>query len=257
MTLLTADIIAKFYTVIWPLTRITAALMTVPILSVEAANSRIRLTLAVALTALVMPMFEWPVIDPLSAHGLITLVNEIAIGIITGLTLQIVTGALLLAGQYISSSMGLSIATLLDPTFGNVPTLAQFLMILGALIFFALGGHLLVISVLVDSFSLLPVGKPILDLQSIRNLLQWSSMMFLGALLIALPVMATLILINIGMGVVTRAAPSLNIFVVGFPAMIFAGFLLIFVSMGVTGNRIEWLWLQGFSKVREILGIGS
>ncbi len=257
MTLLTADIIAMFYTVIWPLTRITAALMTMPFLSVEAANARIRLTLAVALTALVMPMFEWPVIDPLTGHGLITLVNEIAIGIFIGLTLQIVTSALLLAGQYISSSMGLSIATLIDPTFGNVPTIAQFLIILGALIFFALGGHLIMISVLVDSFSLLPVGKPILDLQSIRNLLQWSSMMFLGALLIALPVMAALILINIGMGVVTRAAPSLNIFVVGFPAMIFAGFLLIFVSMGVTGNRIELLWLQGFSKVREVLGIGS
>ena len=74
--------------------------------------------------------------------------------------------------------------------------------------------------------------------------------------MIALPVMAALILINIGLGVVTRAAPSLNIFVVGFPAMITAGFLLTFVSMGSTGDRIQWLWTQGFSRVREILTIG-
>jgi flagellar biosynthetic protein FliR len=256
MTLLAADIIAKFYAFMWPLARITATLMTVPVLSVEAANARVRLTLAVALAALVFPMFEWPAIDPLSAQGLTALANEVAIGIIIGLTLQIVTSALLLAGQYVSSSMGLSIATLLDPTFGNVPTIAQVMMILGTLIFFALGGHLLLVSILIDSFTMLPVGKSILGLQTIRGLLQWSSMMFLGALMIALPVMAALILINIGLGVVTRAAPSLNIFVVGFPAMITAGFLLTFVSMGSTGDRIQWLWTQGFSRVREILTIG-
>ena len=82
MTLLAADFIAKLYTFIWPLARITAALMTVPVLSVEAANSRVRLMLSLALAALVFPMFNWPTVDPMSTQGIAILVNEIAIGII-------------------------------------------------------------------------------------------------------------------------------------------------------------------------------
>ena len=77
---------------------------------------------------------------------------------------------------------------------------------------------------------------------------------FLGSLLIALPIMAMLMLINLGLGVVTRAAPSLNIFAVGFPAIIIAGLLLLVISMGSAGQRIEWLWMQGFSRLRELLG---
>jgi flagellar biosynthetic protein FliR len=86
-------------------------------------------------------------------------------------------------------------------------------------------------------------------------MVQWSSMMFLGALLLALPVVATLLFVNIGLGVVTRAAPSLNIFAIGFPAMIAAGFLVLIISMDVVGARMQWLWQQGFMTVRELLRI--
>jgi len=184
----------------------------------------------------------------------LTLVNEIAIGVIAGMTLQVVTSALLVAGQSISATMSLSMANLLDPNFGNVPVLAQFLMIMGTLIFLGIGGHLLLISLILDSFRMLPIGESLIGLNAIKNLLAWSSMIFLGSLLIALPIMAMLMLINLGLGVVTRAAPSLNIFAVGFPAIIIAGLLLLVISMGSAGQRIEWLWMQGFSRLRELLG---
>ena len=80
-------------------------------------------------------------------------------------------------------------------------------------------------------------------------------MIFLGAVLMALPVMVALLFINVGLGVVTRAAPSLNIFAVGFPAMIMAGFVILIISMDSIGGRINWLWVQGFSVVREVLGV--
>lgn len=79
-------------------------------------------------------------------------------------------------------------------------------------------------------------------------------MIFLGGLLLALPVVVTLLFINIGLGVVTRAAPSLNIFAVGFPAMIIAGFIVVLLSMDSIGGRISWLWVQGFSTLRALLG---
>jgi flagellar biosynthetic protein FliR len=79
-------------------------------------------------------------------------------------------------------------------------------------------------------------------------------MMFLGAVLMALPVMVSLLFINVGLGIVTRAAPSLNIFAVGFPAMIMAGLVILIISLESIGGRIEWLWVQGFSLVRDVIG---
>ena len=255
MNLLTGDIVEKFYTFLWPLTRIAAALMTVPILSVDAANARVRLMLALALTLLIFPMFTWPIIDPISSLGITTMFNQVGIGVMMGLTLQVKTAAMIVAGQAISSAMGLSMSNLLDPNLGNVPVLSQFLIILSTLIFLGTGGHLMLISILLDSFTLIPVGQSLLSLAAIGKLLAWSSMMFLGAVLIGLPVLVTLLVVNIGLGVMTRAAPSLNIFVVGLPATILAGFMILLLSMGSIGSRIQWLWLQGFAHVRDVLGI--
>lgn len=255
MNLLTGDIVEKFYTFLWPLTRIAAALMTVPILSVDAANARVRLMLALALTLLIFPMFTWPIIDPISSLGITTMFNQVGIGVMMGLTLQVITAAMIVAGQAISSAMGLSMSNLLDPNLGNVPVLSQFLIILSTLIFLGTGGHLMLISILLDSFTLIPIGQSLLSLAAIGKLLAWSSMMFLGAVLIGLPVLVTLLVVNIGLGVMTRAAPSLNIFVVGLPATILAGFMILLLSMGSIGSRIQWLWLQGFAHVRDVLGI--
>ena len=82
-------------------------------------------------------------------------------------------------------------------------------------------------------------------------------MIFLGAVLMALPVMVSLLFINVGLGVVTRAAPSLNIFAVGFPAMIMGGFLILIISMESIGARIEWLWVQGFNVLRDVMGVAN
>lgn len=256
MNLLTADIVEKFYTLMWPLARIAAALMTAPIISVEAANARMRLMLALGLTFLVLPQFSWPVVEPFSIEGMAILLREIGIGVLMGLSLQVVTAAAVLAGQAISNSMGLSMANLIDPNLGNVPLLSQFLLIIATLIFFTLGGPLLLVSALVDSFTALPVGQTDFGLDAITRLLSWSSMIFLGGLLIALPVLAMLLVLNIGVGVMTRAAPSLNMMAVGMPATLFAGLLVLYVTVASITSRVEWLWLQAFMRMRDVLGMG-
>jgi flagellar biosynthetic protein FliR len=86
------------------------------------------------------------------------------------------------------------------------------------------------------------------------KMLNWSAIMFLGALLIALPVVMTLLFINIGLGFVARAAPTLNIFTVGFSALILTGFVIIIFSMGNNVARIEWVWTQAFFTLRSYLG---
>ena len=201
------------------------------------------------------PLHEWPKIDPVSAEGLLEIFNQISIGLVMGLVLQIITAAILIAGQTISNSVGLSMATMIDPNVGNVPVIGQFLLVMSTLIFIGLGGHAMLIGLLLDSFNSLPIGKSVVGQEAWGQMVAWSSMIFLGGLLTALPVMVTLLFINIGLGVATRAAPSLNIFSLGLPAMMAAGYIIMIMSLPIIGSRIQWLWLQGLTQTRSIVGL--
>jgi flagellar biosynthetic protein FliR len=249
------EIVERFYAFLWPMLRISALLLAAPVFSLQSVTVRIRILLALALSVMVYPMFEWPVIDPLSAPGLLEILNQLVIGVFMGLMLQIVTASVVVAGQAVSNAMGLSMASLIDPNLGNVPVIAQFLLILSTLIFVSLGGHAMLLAMVLESFSTLPVGRSLIDQAAYGQLVSWSSMIFLGAVLTALPVMVTLLFISIGLGVVTRAAPSLNIFSVGLPATIVAGFFVLMVSLSSIAGRIQWLWLQGLSQIRVMVGL--
>ena len=255
ITVAAIDIVEQFYALLWPMLRMSALMLFAPVFSLPALTTRLRVLLALALSVMVYPMFDWPRIDPLSARGLLEIVNQITIGLMMGLILQVAIAAVVVAGQAISNSMGLSMAMMIDPNLGNVPTVAQFLIVLATLVFVGLGGHGLLLAMLVESFSSLPVGTFMMVDQSWRQVLAWSSMMFLGAVLIALPVMVTLLFINIGIGVITRAAPSLNIFAVGLPATIVMGFLVLIMSMANIGARLQWLWTQSLVQTRTLVGL--
>lgn len=255
MELLAADIVARFYTFLWPMLRISALMVTAPVFALRAFNVRLRVLLAIVLAWLVYPMHPWPVIDPVSAAGLKEIINQVAIGAISGLILQMVVAAMVVGGQAIATSMGLSMANLMDPNMGNVPVISQFLIVLGSLIFVGMGGHVILLGMILESFHTLPIGTSIFSPESMGLFLRWSSMMFLGAVLMSLPVMVALLFVNIGVGVITRAAPSLNVFAVGFPASVAVGFIVLLAFMGSIIGRIDWMWLQGFSTVRELLGV--
>ena len=255
MDLLVSEVVQRFYTLLWPMIRISAFLLAAPFFSLRAVSVRIRVLLAVLLTLMVYPLVEWPLIDPYSAAGLREIFNQVLIGTVMGMLLQIVNAALVVGGQAVSGSMGLGMANMVDPNMGNVPVISQFFIICSTLIFMGIGGHVLVISLILESFRSLPIGQMLAADMLMAVLLQWSSMIFLGALLLALPIMVCLLFVNIGVGVITRAAPALNIFAVGFPAMILAGMLLLSLSMSSIGYRIQWLWRESFEVVGQALGV--
>jgi flagellar biosynthetic protein FliR len=257
MTLLASEIVERFYMFLWPMLRISALLLTAPLFSLDALTLPIRIMLALVVTIFVYPLVTWPVIDPVTADGILQIVNQLFIGAMMGLMLQIATGALTVAGQTISSSMGLSMATLIDPNVGNVPVIAQFIIIMSTLVFLGFGGHIIMLSMVLDSFTAVPIGQSILGQVAFGKVVAWSAMIFLGGVLIALPVMVALLFINIGMGVITRAAPSLNIFSVGLPASIVAGFLVLLLAMDSIIGRIQWLWMQAFNHARDLVGLVS
>lgn len=253
MELFVADLIERFYTALWPFLRIGAMLLAVPVLSIDAVSVRIRVLLTLALTLMIYPMLEWPTIDPVSAVGLAEIVNQILIGVLMGVFLQIVTAAVVVGGQAIANAMGLSMATMVDPGLGTVPLMSQFLLIIATLIFLSVGGHVLVIGILLRSFETFPVGVAFIGEADFAALIEWSAMIFLGGVLLALPVMVALLLVNAGVGVVTRAAPSLNIFAVGFPVFFLTGYLILILSMAGMGARMQWLWMEGIERVKDFV----
>ena len=255
MNFAATELIERFYTLLWPMLRISALLIAAPVFSLRALSLRVRILLALSLTWLVYPLHDWPSIDPLSASGLLEIFNQLAIGLVMGLILQVVTAAILVAGQSIANAVGLSMATMIDPNVGNVPVIGQFLIIMSTLIFVGLGGHTMLLALVIDSFNSMPIGKSLMGQAAWGQLVTWSSMIFLGGLLTALPVMVTLLFINVGLGVATRAAPSLNVFSLGMPALMVAGYLIMIFSLPSIGARIQWMWLQGLTQTRSLVGL--
>lgn len=248
------DILEKFLVIVWPMLRLSAFLAFTSIFSIRAVNLRIRMCLGFALAFFVSQQIDIPRIDPLTAEGLLEIFRQILIGLTMGLVFQVASATLVVAGQAIAGSMGLSMANMIDPNMGSVPVLSAFFNIMGTLVFLGIGGHLIVFGLVLESFKLLPIGQEFFSQDMLGKMINWSAMMFLGALLIALPVMMTLLFVNIGLGFVARAAPSLNIFTVGFPALILTGFIVMVFSMGSNVARIDWVWTQAFMMLRSYLG---
>jgi len=146
MDVLVSEVIDYFYKLLWPMVRVSAFLLAAPFFSLQAVTVRMRVLLAALLTWLVFPLTEWPIIDPISALGLKEMLVQVFIGVTLGLILQIVNAAIIVGGQSISTSMGLSMANMIDANMGNVPVISQFLVVCSTLIFLGLGGHIIIIS---------------------------------------------------------------------------------------------------------------
>ena len=256
MTLFVAEIVEMLQGFMWPFVRVSAVMMTAPIFSQRALNLRVRIVTGFVLTWMIYPFIDIPQVDPFTVSAIYRLFNEVTVGALMGVTLQIVSAAIIVSGHAVSSSMGLGMANMMDPNLGNVPTLSQFLLIIGLLVFLALGGHLVLISVLVQSFMSIPVGSGLLNTNAIQGLLTWSSQIFIGAVIMVLPVMLGLLMINGCLGVISRASPSLNVFAVGFPALIPIGFCMVLLSIVIIISKMEGLWFQAFQTLNEnMLGL--
>ncbi len=252
----TTDITAMVGLYFWPFIRISAMLMAAPLFGAKSIVFSIhRLGLALLLTILVSPLLgPMPLIDPLSTKGLAVIFNQFLIGFAMGFILQLAMSALTMAGQSIAMTMGLGFAQSVDPVTGvSVPVIGKFYLVIGTLLFFMLNGHLVAIRILVESFNVLPVGTKGLGDSGFMELVLWGTKMYVGALLIALPSMVTLTIINISFGVMTRSAPQMNIFAVGFPTTLFAGVVIIMLTLPSLLPRFADLLMQAFTSIQRIL----
>ena len=251
MNFLVSEIVTYFYIFIVPFSRISAFMLAVPIFSLDAFNIRFRVMFSAVLTMLAVEIVDFNA-ELLSLGALVTeIIVQIFIGLFSGYILQIVNGAIAVGGQAISNSMGLGMANLMDPTLGNVPVISQILIILATLIFIVVDGHLVLIDILMQSFVVFPIGQ-IFSLNIIHNIfLEWSPLLFLGGLVISLPIMISVLLVNAGLGMITRSAPAMNIISVGFPAILLMGIILLLIALPGMLGRIEIFWQDGLNMINS------
>ena len=135
-----------------------------------------------------------------------------------GFVIELLMQVFVIAGQLIAMQTGLGIATTVDPSQGaSVVVISQWFLFMVSLVFLALNGHLVAIEILVDSFRTLPIGFESFSVNQFSSIVLWSGWMLAAAVVISLPAMAALLIVNLAFGVMTRAAPQLNIFALGFP----------------------------------------
>jgi flagellar biosynthetic protein FliR len=240
---------------IWPLLRISAMFVAVPLFSMQAVPPRVRLVLSLAITLVMMPLMPtYPVVEMFSYQGFLVAVTQVMIGLTSGFIVQLVFSALLFAGQGVALSMGLGFASMVDPQNGQqVPVIAQFYVMTSTLVFLSLDGHLVLIKMLLDSFTSLPVGIDGITKANIWTILIWSSHMFAGGLLLTMPIIVSLLLVNISLGVATRAAPQLNIFSVGFPVTLMLGMALVWLTLPDVLDQFEGVLTEAYDLVGKLL----
>jgi len=258
MISITADQIMTWaLSVIWPFVRITAMLLVAPIFGARGVSTQMRLGFGFLLALMIAPQLPAPpMIDVLGMQGLVIAIQQVLIGIAMGFVLQMVFSAITQAGEIMALSMGLGFAQVVDPVGGlQVPIVSQFLVIIATLLFLAMNGHLVLLEMLLLSFSSLPIGVGGLVPDDFWALLNFGTIMFNGALLIALPAVASLKIVNLALGVVARTAPQLNIIAVGFPVMMLVGFVLLSILLPSVFARLGELMTQGFELIQRFIGL--
>ncbi|HET9391470.1 MAG TPA: flagellar biosynthetic protein FliR [Steroidobacteraceae bacterium] len=259
ITLSTGQLETWLAQVLWPFVRIGACFMVAPAFGAVFVPARIRIVLAGAVTLAIAPILPPPAaIAPFSAAGIVVTVQQLVIGVALGFSLQLLFDAVSLGGQLLANSMGLSFAFNIDPLRGaEVPALGQFYTILVMLTFMALNGHLVLIEVLVDGFRTLPIGTSGLGPDGLWTVVQWGSTLFVGALSIALPGVTALLIVNVAFGVMSRAAPQLNLFAVGFPISLVFGLVIVLAGMPAVQTTFTHLLGDGFELLRKLTVAGG
>ncbi|WP_334120717.1 flagellar biosynthetic protein FliR [Limnobacter sp.] len=217
-------------TFLWPFIRILAMLATAPVFDNRTVQRRTRVGLAALIAILMMPLLPAPPVLT-SAQAIPVLIQQILIGVAMGFSMRLVFAAFEMAGDLLGLQMGLAFAQFIDPARGSqTPLIGSFLGVLASLVFLVIDGHLLVIAAVVQSFELIPISAD-LSVVKPQNIAMAGSIMFMLALQISLPVLAAVLISNIVLGILARAAPQLNVMSIGFSITIGAGLWVLWVSL--------------------------
>lgn len=239
----------------WPFTRISSMMMAMTFFGARYVPGRVRLYIALMITLAVMPAL--PAVpenlELVSFQGFVTLAQQVVIGVAMGMVTQFISQTFVLLGQILGMQSSLGFASMVDPANGqNTPLLGQFYLFLAVMLFLATDGHLQMLQLVVMSFDTLPIGD-MLVAADYRSLANWFGIMFSVALSMSLAGIIALLIVNLSFGIMTRAAPQLNIFSLGFSFALLVGLLISWYLLFGILAHYESHWDTGLNQVCDLI----
>ena len=252
ITLSSAMLNTWIASLLWPLSRILGLIAAAPLYGNASVPVRVKILFGVLLAMMIGPTVPaLPAVEPMSMAGLLILLQEMLIGLAMGFAIRIVFAAVEMAGEVSSLTMGLGFATFFDPlSKGRSSSVSQFLALLATMAFLSVNAHLVLLSALAESFVTLPISVAAVDGAGFRQMAGWGAKIFSSGMQIALPIVAALLLTTIALGILTRAAPQLNLFGIGFPVTLGVGLLVVSMTLPYLAGPLQNLFLQGIETSR-------
>jgi len=240
-----------------PFMRIAGMFAAMVGMSAKSIQPSVRALLVLFLTILVMPMVPpSPIIDLFSVGTFLVVMQQLILGIAIGFISNMVLNTFVLAGQIVAMQTGLGFASMVDPVNGiNVPAVGQFYLILATLIFWALDGHLAMIKMIVLSFQALPIGEVWLTGAQFNEIALWAGWMFISAVTLSLAPIISLLIVNLAFGVMTKAAPQLNVFSIGFSIAQSMGMVIMWLTLDNFTYHFEMQWDRAQQLMCELLRV--
>jgi flagellar biosynthetic protein FliR len=228
MELVFPQMLAALFALWWPFCRALAMLTMAPVLGDSMVPNAVRVLVALVLAVILLPVVQVPVgLNPWSARGMLLTAEQLGVGAVVGLALSLTMAAVTTLGFLVSSQMGLSMAVMNDPLNGSSSdVVSNMLYVLAIVVFFSVDGHMVLVAVLGESLRVWPVGGGI-ALASLQGLAFGVAWVFSAALLLALPIVFSALVVQIGFGLLNRIAPALNLFSLGFSVVTVFGLLML------------------------------
>jgi flagellar biosynthesis protein FliR len=233
LTFTEAQLLQWVSPLLWPFLRALALFTALPVLGTRSVPTRVRIGLAAFIALAAQPALPaQPVVALDSPLALQLVAQQLVIGLSLGFAVRLVFAAVEFAGELIGLQMGLNFAGFFDPVSASTATAAsRFFGTTVAWLFIVANGHLLVIAALAHSFSAFPVGpEPFAFVKQVQPQ-RWGAEIFSTGLWIALPLITMLLLVNLVLGVISRVAPQINIFAIGFPVTLGVGLLGLLLTL--------------------------
>jgi flagellar biosynthetic protein FliR len=239
---------------LWPLTRIIGMISVAPLFGNVSVPARVKIALGIMLALIISPTVPaLPALDPMSLPGFLILAQQLIIGLAIGFAMRITFAGVEMAGEITGMTMGLGFASFFDPqTRARSSAISQFLALLTLMIYLATNLHLVVLSTLAQTFELLPISSNFVSAGGMLEVVKWGGRIFSAGVQLSLPIVAALLITNIALVILTRAAPQLNIFGIGFPITIGVGFIMIGIVLPYLMNPIINLMQEGIDAMGRI-----
>ena len=233
--------------------RVAGLFLTAPVFSHRAIPPMVKVALVLTLSLALLPAASHSVAPPMKSVFDLALIagKEFLVGVIMGLVVSLVFIAINMAGSLVGLQSGLSIASIIDPaTADEVNIFGEFWTITALVIFFGINGHHALLSGLGDSYRVLPIGTALLTGTVAESLMRLSAGLFSMAIKFAAPVMLTLLLMEVALGVLARTMPQMNVFVIGIPVKIAVSLFVVAASLPMFG----WVMSKMVVYLNEQMG---